>query len=93
MPSQTTYPAELSVTIEGGRGRSLHDANRLKTVATATENAGRLQKGWEDTRIQESSVENIHHARIGAEIKKTSTVKIKITQGILFGGSLQLTPI
>lgn len=41
MPSQTTYPAELSVTIEGVRGRSLHDANRLKTVATATENAGR----------------------------------------------------
>lgn len=41
MPSQTTYPAKLSVTIEGVRERSLHDANRLKTLVTATENAGR----------------------------------------------------
>lgn len=41
MPSQTTYPAKLSVTTEGVRGRSLHDANGLKTLAIATENSGR----------------------------------------------------
>lgn len=39
MPSQTTYPTKLSVTIEGVRERSLHDASRLKTLVMATENA------------------------------------------------------